>query len=507
VTSRGQKRPVVTRAPPAGPAGSRLRPSDRDYLGLVSEAAFANPFSVQRSRLDEGLVEAPVIASSDDSAWTQRMLDKLGTKLRHVRSAGALQSEHDRVLVENAVCFEAFHRFLDDMNDYIEAQQAAPAALLRLGFATSLLHHLTSRGISAERAQRIFELFYQMARAYYFISRGLVGGSESMRRLREALWDAIFTHDILRYEHTLWNRMEDFSTILVGETGTGKGAAAAAIGRSGFIAFEEKKSCFGHTPDSGFVAINLNEFSETLFESEIFGHRKGSFTGAFDNHRGVLARCPAYGSVFFDEIGEATLPIQVKLLRVLQERVYTPVGSREPERFGGRILAATNRPLSELRAQGAMRDDFYYRLCANVIEVPPLRLRIAEHPAELRILVEHLCTRIAGRDARALAEEVSAKLHRDLGDDYTFPGNVRELEQCVRRVLLTGSCQPDQAGPPGSDRALAAELFAGALSAEQLVARYCAVLYARLGSYVEVARLTGLDRRTVKKHLEAGARG
>jgi DNA-binding NtrC family response regulator len=291
----------------------------------------------------------------------------------------------------------------------------------------------------------------------------------------------------------------------LGETGTGKGAAAAAIGLSGFIPFEPKRSAFAHGFRESFVPIHLNEYPESLFESEIFGHRKGAFTGAVDNHEGVLARCKPHGTVFFDEIGEATLPVQVKLLRVLQDRVYAPVGSRERQRFSGRIVAATHRSLSELRAEGAMRDDFYYRLCSNVIEVPPLRVRIAEAPSELDELVSHLCTRITGSGGAELASEVVAALQRDLGARYAFPGNVRELEQCVRRVLINGSCVRDEKIASGKGSALGARLERGELDAESLLDLYCALLYARSSSYVEVARITGLDRRTVKKHVDRQA--
>jgi DNA-binding NtrC family response regulator len=483
---------------------SRLRAADREHLALVSEAAFENPFSARRIALDARLAQS----AEKDSRWVARMLERLSARLRDVFRGGEAPawSQEDRTLIEYAVFFEAYHRFVDEIDAHIEREEAAGASALRVGFAGELLRQITARGIAPEHAHRMFELFYQMRRAYYFIDRGLIGESASMGTLRQTLWDAIFTHQIRNYERYLWNRMEDFSTILIGETGSGKGAAAAAIGRSGFIAFDAKKSAFAHGFRKSFVPINLNEFPEALFESEIFGHRKGAFTGAIEDHEGVLASCPEHGTVFFDEIGEATLPVQVKLLRVLQERTFTPVGSRKPQRFSGRILAATHRSLAELRERGALRDDFYYRLCSNVIEVPPLRARIAESAGELPMLVEHLCTRIAGAEARGLSAEVTRKLERDLGKGYAFPGNVRELEQAVRRVFLTGGCAPDRKPALAEDRALAAELMGGTLTAEALTARYCALLYAQNPSYVDVARRTGLDRRTVKKHVDA-ARG
>jgi len=484
------------------PRDRRLGDGDRKLFTLVSAAAYANPFGEQRTSLDAAITEA----AAGEPGWTPRMLQRVGARLTALGVNGKLDvrdfGERDRALVEDSVLFEAFHRILTPLDAYIGAQERALDASLRVPFARDCLRELVARGISPERARRMLELFYQMRRAFYFISRGLVGDSRCMRQLRETLWEAVFTRDIRRYERHLWNRMEDFSTIIVGETGTGKGAAAAAIGLSGFIPWNDKAEAFAHHLQASLLPIHLNEFPESLFESEIFGHRKGAFTGAVGNYEGALSRCREHASVFFDEIGEATLPVQVKLLRVLQERVFTPVGSREYKRFAGRILAATHRSLPELRAQGALRDDFFYRLCSNMIEVPPLRMRLAQAPAELAQLVRHLCARITGSEDSELAAEVTASIERDLGASYPFPGNVRELEQCVRRVLLTGACARDDRRAHAQDQALAQAFSGGALTAEQLVQRYCAALYARHESFVEVARITGLDRRTVKKHVE-----
>jgi len=151
-----------------------------------------------------------------------------------------------------------------------------------------------------------------------------------------------------------------------------------------------------------------------------------------------------------------------------------------------------------------MRDDFFYRLCSTVIEVPPLRVRLTETPDELDALVRHVCTDVAGPGHEALADEVVAVITRDLGPRHDFPGNVRELEQCVRRVLLTGDCAPDAKLTRGSGGGLASAFEAGNLTAEDLLARYCALLYGHRKNYVEVARITGLDRRTVKKYVARG---
>ena len=199
------------------------------------------------------------------------------------------------------------------------------------------------------------------------------------------------------------------------------------------------------------------------------------------------------------------MPIQIKLLNVLQERRFSPVGSHQQVRFDGRVIAATNRPLSELRESDAFRDDFLYRLCSDVIEVPPLRQRIEEHPAELEQLVSLLITRATGGEAPELVDMVVGSLETSLPDAYAWPGNVRELEQAVRRILLNGRYQGIAAEDGrGGEESLADAFREGRLTATELTTRYCRLLYAQLGSYEQVARRIELDRRTVKKYIGRG---
>jgi transcriptional regulator with PAS, ATPase and Fis domain len=210
--------------------------------------------------------------------------------------------------------------------------------------------------------------------------------------------------------------------------------------------------------------------------------------------------------LFLDEIGEVSEPIQIKLLTVLEERRFSPVGSHEQLRFDGRVIAATNRSMSALRESRDFRDDFLYRLCSDVIEVPPLRRRLAERPAELEQMVSLLVTRATGSEAAELSARVVKSLRASLPAEYPWPGNVRELEQAVRRVLLNGRYD-GVASTPGHDSGekLAADFHAGKLTASDLMSRYCQSLYAQLGSYEAVARHIELDRRTVKKYIERGA--
>jgi DNA-binding NtrC family response regulator len=392
--------------------------------------------------------------------------------------------------------------------DALIERQAKGAASLSVPFAEEAIGELVNRDIPEERAVRLFSLFFQLRRAFYFIVGSLAGECPSMLKLREALWNNVFTHDMRGYESALWNRMEDFSTLLLGETGTGKGQAAMAIGRSAFIPYLPVERRFAANFAETFIATNLSQYPEMLIESELFGHRKGAFTGAIEHHQGVFERCSAHGALFLDEIGEVSIPVQIKLLQVLQERTFTAVGGYEKKRFSGRVVAATNRRLDALRRDGRFREDFYYRLCSDVIEMPTLRQRIAESPAELTVLVRLLAQRITGTGDAALAASVLEAFEQDLPRGYAWPGNVRELEQAVRRVLLTGHYSP----PPSEsatdeDGALMEKMGKGELTANDLLAGYSRMLYRRLGTYAEVAKRTGLDPRTSRKYIESEKSG
>ncbi len=483
---------------------TQLASEDREFFALVSEAVFSNPFSEERMHADQRL------SGLSQKASREEHLDAAVDRTRHVlgklRQSGqdniSLYVEPDRSLIEIGHLFDIFHRHIDDFDRFTQMQMAAGDAICPVPFATEVTDVLHERGFSIQDASRYFSMFYQLRRAFFFINTSLIGRSRSMKQLRLSLWHNVFTHDMRLYKRHLWNRMEDFSTLLLGETGTGKGAAATAIGRSGFIPFDDKRKCFSESFMSSYLPINLSQFPEALIESELFGHRKGAFTGAVEAHNGVFSRCSPHGAIFLDEIGEVSIPVQIKLLQVLQERAFSPVGSHEKKRFGGRVIAATNRAIDELRRSGIFRDDFFYRLCSDVITVPTLRQRLDEDPGELEDLLMLTINRIIGEPSRELTDLVSAVIEKDLGRSYRWPGNVRELEQCVRRVLLTR-------GYKGDHKAVAPDLRAkllngiedGAYNAQELISDYCKLLHNRHGTYEEVARRTNLDRRTVKKHV------
>jgi transcriptional regulator with PAS, ATPase and Fis domain len=206
------------------------------------------------------------------------------------------------------------------------------------------------------------------------------------------------------------------TVLITGETGTGKELFAREV---------HEKSSQRKTP---FVAVNCAAFPEALLESELFGHKKGSFTGADCDKSGLFEAADG-GTLFLDEIGETTRPFQAKLLRVLQEREVRPIGSSRTRRVDVRVIAATNRNLRREASDAQFRPDLYYRLAVFPIHVPPLR----ERPLDILPLADHFLARYATSERRCDAH-LSAE-SRHLLQTYGWPGNVRELENEIQRAL------------------------------------------------------------------------
>ncbi len=210
------------------------------------------------------------------------------------------------------------------------------------------------------------------------------------------------------------------SILITGESGTGKELIAKAI-------HDLSRRC-----DKPFIVLSCGGIPETLMESELFGHKKGAFTGATQDKKGLFEVADK-GTIFLDEIGELSLPIQVKLLRAVQEHVFRPVGGNEDISVDIRIISATNKNLEDEVITGNFREDLFYRLNVIELKVPPLR----ERKSDLRLLAQHFLDKYSREMGKEITKISSYAI--DLLNKYDFPGNVRELENLIERSVALSS--------------------------------------------------------------------
>jgi transcriptional regulator with PAS, ATPase and Fis domain len=277
---------------------------------------------------------------------------------------------------------------------------------------------------------------------------------------------------------------------------------AQAIGRSRYIPFSAKERRFEASAVGSYIALNVSAFSANLIESELFGYAKGAFTGAEGNRAGWLETCSGCGTILLDEIGELPPMTQVKLLRVLQNRQYQRMGESKLREFHGKIVAATNRDLREEIRQGTFREDLYYRLCADVITTPTLAEHLREDPATLSDLVRFITKRIAPEEHVQLTQQIQLWIDQNLPPGYHWPGNIRELEQCARNIMIRNHYQPalpvSESTPVDAAEQLARQIHRLELTADELLTQYARIAYAKTGSYKDAAQRLGLDRRTLR---------
>ncbi|MFO0725827.1 MAG: sigma 54-interacting transcriptional regulator [Myxococcota bacterium] len=497
-------------------------PEDRHLFSVASELSVANPFAPERKKLEKRALGDDHVPDAD--VWSlrgdprareenlrriERILEQRLTRIHPALRAATNPGPEALQLYEEAALFHLYQRYSDPLLELSLSAEPEPTAPWYARFADEFAHWMAP--VSARRAPtfaapHLFALFFQLRRAFVYIFEHLVGASKPAVRLRASVWESVFTHDPRRYAQRLTGRMRDFSTLIMGPTGSGKELVARAIGSSQYRSFDPRTQRFraaAHLP------LNLSALSSTLIESELFGHKKGSFTGATQDHAGWLEVVGPEGVVFLDEIGELDQALQVKLLRVLQTRIFQRIGESEDRQFQGKIIAATNRSLGQAIEDGRFRGDLYYRLCSDLIVTPSLAEQLTDAPGELPEMLRFVVQRILGGAAddpavSAATEEVLTAVREELPRGYGWPGNFRELEQCARSVLLHGRYAPAiRAAPPAISGPRWAPPDSDVIaSLDEVLVRYVSWVFAMTGSYVEAARTLGVDRRTVKAKVD-----
>lgn len=353
----------------------------------------------------------------------------------------------------------------------IDALRAGAVDLIQKPFRMDQIMAAVERCMVNQRIQR--ENIVLRRQVDHFYDSGIVGQCQTMKNVCEVI-----------------KRIAPMPTtvLIEGESGTGKELAARAI-----------HAWSGR--DGSFVPINCGAMSAELLESELFGHVKGAFTGAHQGREGLF-NYASNGTLFLDEIGEMPLSMQVHLLRVLEEQSIRPVGSNREMPVDVRVIAATNRALSEEVEKGNFREDLFYRLNVVTVRMPTLR----ERPEDIPDLVEFFMQKLSadmGVSPHPMHEQELAQLR-----SYSWPGNVRELKNVIERCLLLDQT-PEQClrGVAANGQHAAAEDDADTMLLEAVEKRHILkVLNSQDGNKSAAARLLGVSRKTLERKVQAWSR-
>jgi transcriptional regulator with AAA-type ATPase domain len=492
-----------------------LDPAVSVRLEAIGRLGFTNPFGPERPKLEALIVGKEMARSAPwgrSLDWPtqdpvvsaiQREAERQVAAAQADLARGTRYSDRELELIRGAALYVLYYRYDEQLYRLITSATPGDAAFYA-AFRDDYLDLFRSVEPPTWGATPadLFAIFFQTRRAFHFVFHQILGTSLAAAKLRASVWESLFTHDPWRYLAHLKGRMHEVSTLILGPSGTGKELVASAVGLASFIAFDEKRCRFARDFRSAFHPLHLAAMSKTVIESELFGHKKGAFTGASADRMGHLEGRSASDTIFLDEIGELDAEVQVKLLRVLQSRTFHRVGDNETRAFGGKIVAATHRDLAQEMASGRFREDLYYRLCSDIIRTPSLQEQVSGNVDELGYLVSVLVQRNLGSMDRASVQEVMSGIEHSVGHGYEWPGNIRELEQCVRNLLIHGHYLPPPATrESGGLQPLFQRMRNAEVDLEQLTSEYSAWVYAREGSYVRAAEVLGVDRRTVAKQV------
>ncbi len=511
-----------------------LASADRRFLAVLSQLAYCNPFlpvrlELEREALGDEYQAEEYVAWSKDSSRQDNFpqqererpnvrrlnvrAEQLADQLRAKLHDGAQADEATLGLYRDLISYVLYYRYVTqlDVEKFVRggSQLHKKVAKLWKEFFQQFHHYFSLPNHSlatAEDPAHWFASLFQVRRAFLSIFDNILGESLPAVQLRAMVWQSVFTHDMRRYRRVLFPQMRELTTLITGPSGTGKELVARAISLSQYLAFDAEKEAFVGGLHDAFSPVNLSALSPTLIESELFGHCRGAFTGAITDRKGWLECCPSHGAVFLDEIGELDPTLQVKLLRVVQDGSYSRIGEARLRQFAGKLVAATHRDLTKAMHEGRFREDLYYRLCSDQIRTPALREQLDDRPEALRGLISFIAQGLVASEAEVLTDEVESWILTHIGADYPWPGNFRELEQCVRNVLVRQKYEPQkQVKTKVMESETASwlqEAELGTLTFAELLSRYCTAVYAKLGSYQQTAEVLGLDRRTVRSKID-----
>lgn len=501
----------------------KIPPHTLTKLGQLSDFAVCNPFLESRLKYeksilgekyqDVGRVWSNQAGYETENPNVKRIMAIVEEVLAEVSSVvDSEQSKSIEAILDKyfqvSLCY-LYHMYHDDFQNLIYQFEKGCSSTVKIGFYSrflldwkQLLKILPARFKNNLSPCHVFAVFFQIRRAFYYVFKYLVGSTSYMENLRAQIWESVFTSHLGNYINTYHKIMRQIPTMIQGVSGSGKELVAKAISMSTYIPFDEKRLQFIHNHINLWFPVNLVALSGNLIESELFGHKKGSFTGAVMDKTGWFEMCPENAVVFLDEIGELSPEIQVKLLRVIQTREYSAVGDTQIRQFKGRIVSATNRVLSDEVRNGRFREDFYFRLKGNVILTPSLVNQLDEDPCQLDLFVKYAAKALTGDQASSetLSMEVLKQIRMTMPDGYRWAGNLRELEQCIKHVLIHGTVRVDERNVTSGDWQ---DILDVKKSLHEVHIWYMQQAVTKYGNIKNASQILKVDVRTIQSKIKS----
>jgi DNA-binding NtrC family response regulator len=512
-----------------------LPPAVRQMLARIAQLALMNPFDPRRLALARAVVPyglRPERLPGDELLDAQyRLLDVVSRVADRIGDP-AVASPEDLAMYRAA----AIYALWDEHRDGIQALVRADGVEVPFWdkfVATYGRLRLDQADLGVPAPGHLLALMVQWWRNVAIISKSLPGNAPCVVALRVAVFRANMGPDLCTYAAGLYRCMDEIPVLITGETGTGKERVATCIGQGGYIPFDEQKRCFVMPYRTAMHVKNLSTVPHDLLASELFGQKRGSFTGATADRVGLFAIVVAYGSLFLDEIGEIPEWVQVMLLRPLENREIVAVGDTQPREILGRAIFATHQDLEAKCAAGEFRADLLERMNGVRIHLPPLRNILAESPEELwryvkGFLTDRKITDAARRDV--WTQQIVTYIRKEMAG-HGWTRNLRELRHLTERFLLSEGTMPKpkvvpaplgpvmQAASAEEEESVASRapmtvampssgFFGprakrGELQAEDLLRAYVTEVYVLNDmNLAETARITGLDWRTVRKLID-----
>jgi DNA-binding NtrC family response regulator len=528
------RRLAIPPPPPASASTSSSEvPGSLLFLSPVAELHATNPFSpacveLQKAALRERYVPGDSAPPSRGGALSKnlaRLSEPLETALARMASTlahGVAGTPRELGIYQGAAIYCLWERYGERLQRIIDTDG------VDVGFYDDFVEDhrffFQHPGLTVPEPRHLLALFYQARRAWYLASTKIRGGSPSAMAVRASLWEASVSAEIGAYAEGLYRRMSRIPVLITGETGTGKDLAAECIGGSRYIPLDPSGRRFVARYAEDFHARSLCEIPRDLLESELFGHRRGTFTGATADKTGFFALPGEHGSLFLDEIGELPEHLQAKLLRPLQNREFLVIGDARPSKILGRLIFATHRDLEALCREGRFREDLLERMNGLRVHMPSLRRMLVESPGEMKGYVRgFVADTIDGPERIERWTERVLESIRTHEAGNPWRRNLRELKHYVERYVLSNGrdsrppappeTTPAAATPPAdeapdtpcapSSEILGPRAKAGEITLDELTRSFVTRVHFLTGlNKAETARRLGCDARKVSRWLD-----